>query len=91
MQRSPRQQSDHVVVDDTARSAAEGAGKLLRIPRGHVGPVALPGSGRLVWWTGRVAIGLRHESRREFSSVTQSGLWIQQLLLQRNADTPVAT
>ena len=30
----------------------------MSIPPGHVGPVVL-GTGRLVWWTGRVAIGLR--------------------------------
>ena len=30
------------------------------VPRGYVGPVALPGTGRMVWWTGRIAIGLRY-------------------------------
>lgn len=30
------------------------------LPRGYVGPARLPGSGRLIFWTGRVAIGLRH-------------------------------
>ena len=33
----------------------------LTVPPGHIGPLVLPGSGRLVYWTGRVAIGLRHE------------------------------
>ncbi len=33
----------------------------LAIPEGHVGPMALPGTGRLIYWTGRVAIGLRHQ------------------------------
>ena len=28
----------------------------------RAGPIALPGSGRVVWWTGRVAIGLRYEA-----------------------------
>lgn len=32
------------------------------IPDGYRGPVALPGTGRIVWWTGRVAIGLRYPS-----------------------------
>ena len=31
----------------------------------RAGPIALPGSGRVVWWTGRVAIGLRYEAPRQ--------------------------
>ena len=53
----------------------------LPIPRGHVGPVTLPGTGRTVWWTGRVAIGLRHEASRSAAQVSSSALWIQSLLL----------
>jgi hypothetical protein len=34
------------------------------IPSGHVGPFVIPGTGQLVWWTGRVAIGLRHHRGR---------------------------
>lgn len=30
------------------------------VPEGYTGPVALPGTGRVVWWTGRIAIGLRY-------------------------------
>jgi len=30
------------------------------VPSGYRGPVALPGTGRMVWWTGRIAIGLRY-------------------------------
>ena len=30
------------------------------VPRGYIGPVALPGTGRMVFWTGRIAIGLRY-------------------------------
>lgn len=30
------------------------------VPKGYVGPVALPGTGRMVFWTGRIAIGLRY-------------------------------
>jgi hypothetical protein len=30
------------------------------VPPGYVGPVALPGTGRIVFWTGRIAIGLRY-------------------------------
>ena len=29
------------------------------VPQGYIGPVALPGTGRMVFWTGRIAIGLR--------------------------------
>ena len=51
------------------------------IPPGHVGPVTMPGSGRTIWWTGRVAIGLRHQPTRFNEPVTQSSMWIQRLLL----------
>ena len=54
------------------------------IPAGHVGPVFLPGSGRLIWWTGRVAIGLRHEPMPRRSEVSQSALWVQDLMLSGN-------
>jgi hypothetical protein len=47
------------------------------IPPHHVGPVALPGTGRMVWWTGRVAIGLRSHTAPRF----ESELWLQDLLL----------
>jgi len=30
------------------------------VPQGYRGPVALPGTGRIVYWTGRIAIGLRY-------------------------------
>lgn len=52
------------------------------VPQGHVGPVVLPGSGRLVWWTGRVAIGLRHQPAPRAEAFGQSALWIQDLMLQ---------
>jgi hypothetical protein len=53
----------------------------LAIPLGHIGPLVLPGTGRVVWWTGRVAIGLRHEAARKPShAVSSSALWIQALL-----------
>ncbi len=51
------------------------------IPPGHVGPVVLPGSGRMIWWTGRVAIGLRHQPTRDIGAFTQSALWIQDVML----------
>jgi len=51
------------------------------IPPGHIGPVVLPGTGRLVYWTGRVAIGLRHQPERRDEAVPQSALWVQDLML----------
>ena len=54
------------------------------IPRGHIGEFVIPGSGRLVWWTGRVAIGLRHDPVRCFEPTAKSSLWIQELMLDRS-------
>lgn len=59
------------------------SGPPVSIPRDHVGPVALPGTGRLVWWTGRVAIGLRHVAVQRHQPTTQSTLWVQALMLDR--------
>lgn len=75
-------------MSDSARMAHLNAGIRLReavppveIPPGHVGPVVLPGSGRLIWWTGRVAIGLRHQPQRHYEMPSQSALWVQDLML----------
>ena len=46
----------------------------LAFPAAHVGPVSLPG-------TGRVAIGLRHDPSRRMAEMSQSALWIQRLML----------
>lgn len=48
------------------------------------GLVALPGTGRLIWWTGRVAIGLRYQPAERMTSpaASTSGRWIQNLLLR---------
>ena len=54
---------------------------LVEIPEGHVGPVVLPGSGRMIWWTGRVAIGLRHEGGHRYDMPSQSALWVQNLMI----------
>lgn len=40
------------------------------IPPARVGLVQLPGSTRLVWWTGRVAIGLRYWPARPDRTAT---------------------
>ena len=58
----------------------------VQIPSGHIGPVTLPGTGRTIWWTGRVAIGLRHLPTRSYGPVTQSALWIQSLMLRGRAE-----
>jgi hypothetical protein len=50
----------------------------LVFPPGHAGPYHLP-DGRHVWWTGRVAIGLRYE-RRERADLGRNALWLQALL-----------
>lgn len=52
------------------------------IPEGHVGPVLLSDSGRTVWWTGRVAIGLRYQTPRNVDASSQSALWIQDVMLR---------
>jgi hypothetical protein len=81
-----------VLTNDIAVQAAADGASLIRtqeasppvpIPPGHVGPVVLPGTGRTVWWTGRVAIGLRHQATRNFGPVSHSALWLQDLMLQR--------
>ena len=57
----------------------------IEVPVGYLGPVVLPGSGRLVWWTGRVAIGLRHQAPQNYEAPSQSALWVQDLLLHKKA------
>jgi hypothetical protein len=52
------------------------------VPKGHTGPVLLSDTGRTVWWTGRVAIGLRYEPPRHAESFGQSALWLQGVLLE---------
>jgi hypothetical protein len=59
----------------------------IEVPAGYAGPLTFPGNGKTVWWTGRVAIGLRHEKpRRDLAS--QSGEWLQNLLLASRASRP---
>ena len=57
------------------------------VPAGHVGPLALPGTGRMVWWTGRVAIGLRHQLPARIEALSQSASWIQTLMLGTRANS----
>jgi len=51
------------------------------VPEGHIGPVVLPGTNRQIWWTGRVAIGLRYERGEQRGAVGESALWVQDLML----------
>ena len=57
----------------------------MAIPPGHVGEFVIPGTGRRVWWTGRVAIGLLHQPEAHFGASSQSALWIQDLLRGKSA------
>jgi hypothetical protein len=40
------------------------AAPVAAFPLGHVGEFVIPGTGRRVWWTGRVAIGLLYQPER---------------------------
>ena len=53
----------------------------LPIPTGHVGLFVIPATGRRVWWTGRVAIGLFHEPEPHPERIEPSSLWLQRLML----------
>ena len=57
----------------------------IELPRGYSGPAWLPGTGRMIWWTGRVAIGLRHQPapRHDARGHTESASWLQTLMLSR--------
>lgn len=54
----------------------------IEVPKGHIGPVLLSGTGRTVWWTGRVAIGLRYEPPCRAEPHGQSALWLQEMMLR---------
>lgn len=60
------------------------------IPPGHVGEFVIPGTGRTVWWTGRVAIGLLHKPERWAEPCAESSLWIQSLMLGTSASASAA-
>ncbi|HEV7912972.1 MAG TPA: hypothetical protein VGP22_04350 [Albitalea sp.] len=55
----------------------------VEIPAGYVGPFVFPGTGRMVWWTGRVAIGLLHQPQPRCEAVNEATLWAQDLLTRR--------
>ena len=74
--------TNHGATDGAFLIRTHEASPPVQIPPGHIGPVVLPGTGRMVWWTGRVAIGLRHQATCNFGPVTQSALWVQSLMRQ---------
>jgi hypothetical protein len=53
------------------------------IPAGYVGPFVFPGTGRMIWWTGRVAIGLLHQPQPRREPLTEASRWAQDLLMRR--------
>jgi hypothetical protein len=63
-------------------SNADGVELPAALRRGYVGPVFLPGTGREVWWTGRVAIGLRYTRAVHTMQTTRGETWLQGLLLR---------
>ena len=75
-----------LAVDRHAGIELSSAAPPIPVPRGHVGEFVIPGTGKLVWWTGRVAIGLRHHPVRCLEPTAGSSLWIQDLLLDGSRD-----
>ena len=80
---SERTDEDHAAGTDAIRHSS--SVPPVELPVGYLGPVVLPGSGRLIYWTGRVAIGLRHHATQNYGAPSQSALWVQDLLLAKKA------
>jgi hypothetical protein len=74
-------------MEDLASLSRSSAAPPVAVPAGYTGPVALPGTNRHVYWTGRVAIGLRYEKRAQYGPTSQSAIWVQNLML---AQRPVS-
>ena len=77
-------------ASDGARNAFGGSANadgvdLPDLPQGYVGPVFLPGTGREIWWTGRVAIGLRYTNTFQVTQTGRGEVWLQSLLLRPRA------
>ena len=51
------------------------------LPPGYTGPVHLPNTGRQVYWTGRVAIGLRYEQPHRYAIMSADEEFFQSVLL----------
>lgn len=71
------QASQHTLLHSHVDHQLEALG----IPNGHVGPYVLS-SGRMIYWTGRVAIGLRHQPYAPAQPMTQGGVWLQAVMLR---------
>jgi hypothetical protein len=82
LHRSDLEDSDFIRLNEAAPP--------IPVPAGHVGPVMLPGTGRMVWWTGRVAIGLRHQAPQHYDTLSSSALWLQDLMLNSRRAAQVA-
>jgi len=77
----------HDGADDFIRLSSDAPP--VSVPRGYVGPVYMPSTGRQVWWTGRVAIGLRHQPCAHVEeTVSQSARWLQHLVLGKGWGRP---
>jgi hypothetical protein len=63
--------------------APEAPAQALGIPDGHVGPYVL-GNGRMVYWTGRVAIGLRHHPPPRVDAARPRGMRSVQAAMSRS-------
>jgi hypothetical protein len=55
----------------------------IEVQRLYRRPVQLSQTGRTVWWTGRVAIGLRYQGAGHCQTQGQNALWLQGMLLRR--------
>lgn len=66
MSNDPAQKRRHSAVDRSAAPVAV-------FPLGHVGEFVIPATGRRVWWTGRVAIGLLYQPQRFVAPLTLDG------------------
>lgn len=53
----------------------------VRIPAGYTGPATIPGTGRVIYWTGKVAIGLRYQQQAANADIGVHSERIQALLL----------
>ncbi len=76
---SPDSNRERPVAIDHSASAPP-----IAIPRDHVGEFVIPGTGRRIWWTGRVAIGLRYQPQRCMEPLASSSRWIQDLMIGRS-------
>jgi len=52
------------------------------IPQDYKGPVTLSTTGREVFWTGRVAIGLNYRAPRH-AEMSSNEEWVQKVLLRK--------